>query len=122
MKAQGVVYQNGAFIVLMQLEDCTLRDLRPQNCASSTSITNFFSVKGSQKKSMLNLNYNQTPNNQTLTCNASGFTLVLCLDYLFKISDFFVSALPKQDPQKIERLHEKSFHSKASRKQNSGTC
>jgi hypothetical protein len=120
MKLQGVVYENDAMIVVIQLEDCILKDLRQLKVESKTRITNLLSLKGSQEKSMLHLNYNHTPSNQTLTCNASGFTLVLCLDYLFMISDFFVSALPKQGPQKIERPKENASHSRESTNPNSG--
>lgn len=114
------VIENGAINLVMKLEDCTLKDLRRLKVESSTRITNLLSLKGSREKSpMLYLNFNrQTANNQSLTCKVSGFTLVLNPDYLLKIYDFFISALPKQE--NIERSQEKATYSKASLIPNSG--
>ncbi|XP_065344717.1 intermembrane lipid transfer protein Vps13 isoform X2 [Cloeon dipterum] len=104
LKVQGVMYSNGAMIVVMQLEDCALRDMRRLKLCAENRISDLLSLKATREKSpMLHLNYNQSTTNTILTCKVSGFNLVLCLDYLMRISDFFVSAMPQETAKKVEK-------------------
>ncbi|XP_059483152.1 intermembrane lipid transfer protein Vps13 isoform X2 [Neocloeon triangulifer] len=119
MKVQGVMYSSGAMIVVLQLDDCGLKDMRRLKANSDNRISDLLSLKGTREKSpMILLNFNQSTANTTLTCKVSGFNLVLCLDYLLKISDFFVSALPQGNTPKVERA--KSAGSKSASRPSSG--
>jgi hypothetical protein len=119
LKVQGVTYESGAMTVVMQLEDCVLRDMRRLEVDTGHRISDLLSLKGSREKiPMLQLNYNQSVTNQTLKCKVSGFTLVLCLDYLLMVSDFFVSSIPKKEQTPVGKA--KSARSKTNSRPSSG--
>nr|XP_012140992.1 PREDICTED: vacuolar protein sorting-associated protein 13C isoform X2 [Megachile rotundata] len=123
---KGRIFADGLMATSILLMNCTLDDIRQSRQGSLTRImertVSVYSVNDTEKesksvRSMLDMTIRQSSNDTFVDIRVFSFSIIVSLDYLMKVKDFFVTESPPASSSKtISQNVSKSYNEPVSKK------